>query len=127
MPVSGWENPTYFERIVENLSRALGTTANAAVYNPGVTENNFLAVYFNLLNTNQTTTRTVQVGVDYGALGTLHTHWFYEPIPPASQIGWRGPNIITADDDVLAWQDVGTDVTMLFCVIAPVQYAQGGP
>lgn len=127
MPVTGWDNPTFFERFIENPSRALGAVANTDVYNPGVTVNNFLAVYFNLVNTNQTTVRTVQVGVDYDNSGALHTHWFYEPIPPASQTGWMGPNLITAADDVMAWQDVGIDVTILFHIIAPVQYAQGGP
>jgi hypothetical protein len=127
MGVWGFENPTYFERIIEHTSRALSAVANTVVYNPGIAQNYFLAIYFNLINSNQTTVRVPQVWVDYAGTGAPHTPWFYEPLPPGRQTGWLGPFIITANDDVMAWQDVGIDVYMTFIVVKPVQYALGGP
>lgn len=124
--MGGWENPTFFERVIEVPAVNLTAVANTVVYNPGTSVDYLIKLWFCLVNPD-VNTRVVTVGIDYAATGALTHYCFNEIVRPMGRTGWIGPFTITANDDIMAWQDAGTDIDMHFGVLQPLQYAVGGP
>ncbi len=127
MRMGALENPAFFTRRIYEPPATLGAAANAIAYNPGRTGTKMLDLYFHLVNTSQTTTRIVQVGIDVGRTAALTQHCFYEPIPAAGQTGMLGPFPFLGSDQIMAWADAANDVDMFFWMQLEVYYAIGGP
>jgi hypothetical protein len=116
-------NPYQFERIIQRDPVDLTAAANTIVWNPGTSTVHLFKVWFNLVNPNTTTARTCIVGEDRAATGALLSYWFYEVLPALSQSGWLGPFVMTGNDDLMAWQTVGTDVDLSLFILQQMQPA----